>query len=256
MNCEEARTRFVDYWRGALVDSAADFHAHLSSCERCRTEAEQLRDVWSALGEMPELDPSNQLRLGFYDSLRTWKQRESEKRQRFWWSRHPAFQVAFALSILVAGIAIGRFMMPHDAGEVAQLRGEVNNMRQMVTLSLLQQQSATDRLRGVNWAYRVEQSDSEVLAALLTTVNHDPNTNVRLAAVDAMRNFSDSPVARKGLSQALAKQTSPLVQIAILDQIVELREKSAGPAVKFLLSSADLNADVKQRAEWALKQLQ
>ena len=256
MTCEEARTHFVDYWRGVLVESAADFHSHLSSCERCRTEAEQLRDVWSTLGEMPELDPSNQLRLGFYDSLRTWKQRESERRQRFWWSRHPAFQVAFAMSILLAGIAVGSFSAPRDAGEVAQLRGEVNNMRQMVTLSLLQQQSATDRLRGVNWTYRIEQSDPEVLAALLTTVNHDPNTNVRLAAVDALRNFADSPVGRKGVVQALAKQTSPLVQIAILDQIVELHEKSAVSAVKFLLASPDLNSDVKQRAEWALKQLQ
>ena len=56
-------------------------------------------------------------------------------------------------------------------------------MRQLVTLSLLQQQSAGDRLQGVNWSYRVEQPDTAVLAALLTTVNHDPNVNVRLAAV-------------------------------------------------------------------------
>ncbi len=129
-------------------------------------------------------------------------------------------------------------------------------MRQLVTLSLLQQQSASERLRGVNYAYRVEQSDPEVLGALLTTVNHDSNINVRLAAVDALRKFADSPVGRRGLVQALAKQSSPLVQIAILDQIVELHEKSAAQSVKFLLSSPDLNPDVKQRAEWALKQLQ
>ena len=129
-------------------------------------------------------------------------------------------------------------------------------MRQLVALSLLQQQSASDRLRGVNFAYRVEQSDPQVLSALLTTVNHDPNTNVRLAAVDALRNFTDNPIGRKGLVQALAKQESPLVQIAIVDQIVELHEKSAAPAVQFLLASENLNPEVKQRAQWALKQLQ
>src|SRR5205085_12402481 len=135
--------------------------------------------------------------------------------------------------------------------EVAQLRGELYNMRQLVTLSLLQQQSAGDRLQGVNWSYRVEQPDTAVLAALLTTVNHDPNVNVRLAAVDALRNFSDSAVARKGLMQALGKQSSPLVQIAILDQLVELRERSAAAPVKLLLSGENLNSEVKQRAEWA-----
>jgi HEAT repeat protein len=129
-------------------------------------------------------------------------------------------------------------------------------MRQLVALSLLQQQSASDRLRGVNFAYRVEQPDPQVLSALLTTVNHDPSVNVRLAAVDALRNFDDSPVGRNGLVQALSKQDSPMVQIQILDQIVELREKSAVSAIQFLLSNPSLNPDVRQRAQWALKQLQ
>ena len=129
-------------------------------------------------------------------------------------------------------------------------------MRQLVALSLLQQQNASDRLRGVNYTYRVEQDDPQVLSALLTTLDHDPNVNVRLAAVDALKNFTDSPVGRRGLVQALAKQESPLVQIAILDQMVELREKSGAPAIERLVSNQDVNPDVRQRAQWALKQLQ
>jgi hypothetical protein len=256
MNCEEARARFVDYWRGGLDESSFDFHTHLASCERCKVEAEELRGLWSTLDELPEESPSHRLRSRFYDSLRELRQREADRQQRFWWSRHPAFQVAFGLAILMIGVAIGHFATRQNVSEVAQLRGEVYNMRQMVTLSLLQQQNATDRLRGVNWSYRVEQSDPEVLSALLTTVNHDSNINVRLAAVDALRKFSDSPVGRKGLIQALPKQDSPLVQIAILDQIVELHEKSAAPAIQFLLARQDLNVDVKQRADWALRQIQ
>jgi len=256
MNCEEARTRFVDYWRGALDESDFDFHAHLSSCDRCRAEAEELRALWGSLDQLPEENPSQRMRQRFYDSLREFRQRESDRQHMFWWSRHPVFQVAFGVAILLIGVVIGHFATRQSGSEVAQLRGEVDNMRQMVTLSLLQQQNASDRLRGVNWSYRVEPSDPEVLGALLTTVNHDPNVNVRLAAVDALRKFSDSPVGRTGLVQALGKQDSPLVQIAILDQIVELREKTAAPSVKFLLSKQDLNTDVKQRAEWALRQIQ
>jgi HEAT repeat protein len=80
--------------------------------------------------------------------------------------------------------------------------------------------------------------------------------NVRLAAVDALRTFHASPVGRKGVAQALAKQDSPLVQIAIIDQLVELHEKSAAPAIQFLLSGEKVNPEVRQRAQWALKQLQ
>jgi len=256
MNCEEARTQFVDFWRGTLEDPLGDFRTHLASCERCRAEAEELKDLWGTLGALPEEDPSLGLRVRFYDALRDWRQHEQRRQHRFWWLHHPAFQAACAMAILVIGIGTGYFMRGRDTVEVSQLRGEVYNMRQLVALSLLQQQSASDRLRGVNYAYRVEQPDPQVLSALLTTVNHDSSVNVRLAAVDALRNFTDNPVGKKGLVQALGKQDSPMVQIAILDQIVELHEKSAVPAVQFLLSTKDVNPDVRQRAEWALKQLQ
>ena len=256
MNCEEARIQFVDYWRGTLEDPTGEFRNHLDSCERCQAEAHELRDLWGTLGNLPEEDPSLDLRVRFYDSLRAWRQREGERRKALWWLRHPVFQAASAAAILVIGIATGYFVRGRDTSEVSQLRGEVYNMRQLVALSLLQQQNASDRLRGVNYAYRVEQSDPQVLSALLTTLDHDSNVNVRLAAVDALRNFTDSPVGRRGVVQALAKQDSPLVQIAILDQIVELHEKSAVPAIQFLLSGQDVNPDVRQRAQWALKQLQ
>jgi hypothetical protein len=255
MNCEQARTQFVDYWRGTLEDSE-EFRTHLGSCERCRAEAEELKDLWGTLGNLPEEDPSMAMRVRFYDALRDWRKQEAQRRQPLWWLRHPAFQAACAMALLAVGIGAGYVVRGRDSAEVSQLRGEVYNMRQLVALSLLQQQSASDRLRGVNFAYHVEQADPQVLSALLTTVNHDPSVNVRLAAVDALRNFNDSPVGRNGLVQALARQDSPLVQIAILDQIVELHERSAVSAIQFLLSGQNVNPDVRQRAQWALKQLQ
>ena len=256
MNCDEARTQFVDYWRGTLEDSRAEFDAHLASCERCRTEAGELRDMWSTLGALPEEDPSLRLRARFYDSLREWRQRESVRRPAFWWLRHPAFQTAAAMLILAAGIGTGYILRGREISEVSQLRGEVDNMRQLVALSLLQQQNASDRLRGVSYAYRVEPDDSQVLSALLTTVDHDSNVDVRLAAVDALKKFTNNPVGRNGLAKALGKQNSPLVQIAILDEIVEVHDRTAAPAVQALVAKQDANPEVKQHAQWALRQLQ
>jgi HEAT repeat protein len=256
MNCEQARTQFVDYWRGTLEDAQGDFDTHLAGCERCRAEAEHLKDMWSTLGTLPEEDPSLRMRARFYDSLREWRQRETGRRHAFAWLRHPAFQAAAAVLILAAGVGAGYLVRGRENSEVAHLRGEVDNMRQLVALSLMQQQSASDRLRGVSYAYRVEPDDSQVLSALLSTVNHDSNVDVRLAAVDALKKFTDNPIGRNGLAQALSKQDSPLVQIAILDEIVELREKSAAPALRALASNQDANPEVKQHAQWALRQLQ
>lgn len=260
MNCEDLKRNFVEYWRGTLNPAELEnFNAHLASCEQCRAEAEGLKHIWSTLGEIPEADPGLGTRTRFYATLRDFERRELERGQRFWWLRAPAFQAAAALMILVTGLAAGLLIgniTARDSGQVAQLRNEVTNMKQLVTLSLLQQQNASDRLRGVNWSYRVEQSDGEVLGALLATVNHDTNVNVRLAAVDAIRNFQDSPVGRRGLVQSLNKQTSPMVEIAILDQLVEMHEKSAKPAINTLMGAPGVNPEVKEHAAWALRQLQ
>ena len=129
-------------------------------------------------------------------------------------------------------------------------------MRQLVTLSLLQQQSASDRLKGVTWSYRVEQSDTEVLSALLRTVNQDQNVNVRLAAVDALKNFADSPVTRKAIVQSILKQTSPMMQIALIDLVVDIHDKQATPALRTLLDKPDLDLNVKSRIQSAVQQLQ
>ena len=142
-----------------------------------------------------------------------------------------------------------------DIAQVSQLRSEVNSMRQLVALSLLQQQNATERLKGVNWTYRVEQSDTEVLAALLYTVNHDQNVNVRLAAVDALHTFAASPVARRGLVQAIAKQNSPMVQVALIDALSDLRDPDAVQALRKLAADPGVNLQVRDHALGALLSL-
>lgn len=279
MNCDDLRAQLPDYWDENLDPTALmEFEAHLDTCASCREEARSLGVVWNRLSLVPaeELDPSAEtskvLRARFYETLSAYRHgvAEAEQRQRRaslgeWfrrlWPQRPALQFAVSMATLVMGLGVGYLLRSGRTetvpatGDVAQLRGEVNQMRQLVTLSLLQQQSASDRLRGVNWSYRVEQSDTEVLSALLYTVNHDSNVNVRLAAVDALRNFADSEVARKGLVQTLSKQTSPLVQIAVIDTMTELREKQAVPALKALMADTSVSPEVKDRARLASEKL-
>lgn len=269
MNCEDCRASMPDLWSGTLPESGrALIEMHLASCTACRAEASHLGGVWQGLKSIPNEEPSRALRTGFYEKLDAWGQGYAEAATvnarptlfsfwKSWWSANPAFRAGLAVASLALAFAAGfAINNKREGGQLAQLRTEVVNMRQLVALSLLQQQSASDRLKGVNYAYRVEQPDTEVLAALLYTVNHDQNINVRLAAIDAIRTYADSPVARKGLTQAIAKQQSPLVQIALIDQIVELRDHTALPALQGLVKDAKADAEVRQRAQWAVGKMQ
>ena len=87
------------------------------------------------------------------------------RRSRAAWGRgrwlarvSPVWQVAAALLIAAAGFAAGR-AWPDSRHQtaLAEMRGELNGMKQMVALSLLREDSASERLRGVTWSASFDQ---------------------------------------------------------------------------------------------------
>jgi hypothetical protein len=245
----------------------------LSTCPTCRKETERLGALWASLALIPatsdEFEPSANLRTRFYDTLGGFQHgMASAPKREGWrdklialWPKQPAWQMATSFALLVVGLGVGYTLRSGEVKtpvnpEVAQLHEEVTNMRQMVALSLMQQQSASERLRGVSYAYQVPSSDTQTLTALLATVNTDANVGVRLAAVDALRAFGNSPVTRTAIVQSIQKQDAPLVQIALLDLLVDLKVKEAVPELSKLATDEKADASVRQHAKWATERLQ
>ena len=233
--------------------------------------------MWTKLALLPEEEPSPALDARFHALLEAYRQgmqqagRDALRRvtPRDWlarvWPREPALQFAVAIVLFAAGLFLGPSLTPHRQNiatgneindrALTQLRNEVSSMRQLVTLSLLQQQSASDRLRGVEWSYRLAQPDEQVVSALLRALDSDPNVNVRLAAVDALHQFGTDGTVRRGLLRSLAAQRSPLVQFELINLMVELKEKGSVPVLKELSQRPDLDPTVRERAEWGLQKL-
>ncbi len=259
MNCEQFAEHMADHLAGSLPPAAsAEFQAHLASCAACRAEAEDLRGLWVGLGLIREASPSRALRSRFYQSLEAYRHGLSAAPvpapRVAWW--RPQFALAAAL--LVVGVAAG-YLLGAGRGaqvEVAQLQGELRGMRQMLTLAMLERQSASDRLRGVDLGARFENPGQQVLSALLHTVNHDSSVNVRLAAVDALRRYASGGMVRGALDDSLLKQDSPMVQLALIDLMVAVRNREAAPAVRALSVNSNADPAVKERAALALRQLQ
>ncbi len=258
MNCEQFAEHIADHLAGSLPPAAsAEFQAHLAGCAACRAEAENLRGLWAGLGLIREAAPGRALRSRFYQSLEAYRHgltAAPPPAQRAWW--RPQF--ALAAAMLVVGVAAGYLLGAGRATQVeaARLQGELRGMRQMLTLAMLERQSASDRLRGVDLGARFENPDQQVLSALLHTVNHDSSVNVRLAAVDALRRFAGGGMVRSALDDSLLKQDSPMVQLALIDLMVAVRNREAAPAVRALSVNTAVDPAVKERAALALRQLQ
>ncbi|MGB7219839.1 MAG: HEAT repeat domain-containing protein [Vicinamibacterales bacterium] len=276
MECEEVRNRLADHLNGGLeaqdTSSRAALVEHLAGCAACRAEAEALEDVWARLGEIPaDLMNPAAMRERFDEMLDGYQQGLEDRRPARLWNgvnarlewRRPIVQTMLAAALLVVGVVAGGAfdrLLPKPApvpdANLTELRRELHDVREMLTLSLMQQQSATERLRGVSWSNEIDQPGNEIVSALLDTLLHDQNVNVRLAAVDALRRFSAQDSVRKGTVQALADAaSSPLVQVALIDFMVETKDTEAVATLRRISRDSMVNEAVRGRAVQGLERL-
>lgn len=255
MNCQDVNAVFTDFVDGELpAAEALAVRRHLADCAACRAEVESLGAVWQALGRLDDEEPSPALAGRFHALLEAYEDgRRSAAAPGWsaraaawiasWWPRRPMIQLALTAAALVLGLAAGSRFAP--GGEIALLRHEVDALNRLVSLSLLDQDSASTRLAGVAYSRRAA-ADDELLARLVEVLNGDDNVNVRLAAADALASFADRPAVAAELRAALGRQSSPLVQVALVDLLLEIDGPETARAVGELYERPDLDAAVRQ----------
>jgi len=264
MTCGHAKEQMAAAWQGELASGdATALQQHLETCAECSAEMAALGSLWGRLGDLPAPEPSQALGARWQSTLESLRL-SNEPVSRTWafanfWPRNPVWQMAAALACLLVGLLAGT-NIPRQSKEIAKLREEIASTREMVALSLLQQQSATERLRGVNYTGRMQTMEPEVVSALIEAVTHDPSVNVRLAAVDALSTAalgkaSSRAKVLQSLAQSLPRQDSPMVQAALIDYLVDAQDRLAVGTLRQLVAQPDLNPAVLERAHFALQQL-
>jgi anti-sigma factor RsiW len=271
MNCEEIGELLPDYLQGRLTaDQAGVVEKHLAECAACFEEAA----LWKKLALLPEEQPSPALESRFKAMLESYQEGRWEKRSlaaektkasvpMLWglgnWRQLPAAGIVWACLFLACGYFIGKHAdRGTDAAaqaQIDQMRQELGATRQMVALSMLQQQSASQRLEGVSWTTRLPEPDPKVMGALMHTVRSDNNVDVRLAALDALSRYADQPEVRRDLVDVLQTTQSPMVQVALIDLLVDLHDKSAMPQLRRVQQDPNVNPTVKKRVDWGIQQL-
>jgi len=270
MKCERIRELIPDYISGMLDSKTRlQIDSHISECVGCKKEIEKVNLVWSKLEQIPAEEPGPAIRNRFYSMLEAYRQALDYTQENLSRSgrlnkclgnllpRRPVFQLGMSVVLLIFGIVIGQQMSSniHKNGEMTQLEEEVHEMRKMVTNSLLNQSSAIERLQGLTMSRQVRDPDELFLSLLLLTLNSDTNVNVRLAAVDAIKMYSDNPWVRNELVKSLSFQTSPLVQISLIELLAKIREQKALYVLRTLINDQKSIEAVKNRARWGIQQI-
>jgi len=217
-----------------------------------------------AVDEMDVPEPSDEMHRKFRAMLeeaktaRFLQERSPIRRLRFslWPESGLVSRWAVALGLLIGGWFLGFQVTPRpERSRIDQLTSEVREMKTEIMLAQLQNPAAAERMKAVSFADDLSAPDKAVLNALIQTMNGDPNINVRLVSVDALARYADRPEVREALIQAIVRQKSPLVQLALADVMLALNEKRAVEPFRKVIADPRLDYAVKSRLESAVHQL-
>ncbi len=258
MNKNQIDELIAKYNEG-LADPSEVIHLELliESGEVELTSLRELDKFDAIVDQFKNPVPSKSLDKKFYDML----SKETSKSKQFDFSSWFSFEswipkLAVAAVLIVVGFLGGTALQKKSGGgEVKELAQEVSGLKEMIMISMLEKESATDRLKAVSLSEEIQGPSKKVTEALFKTLNSDPSVNVRLAALDALQNYSKSPVVRESLVRAIAQQDSPLVQVALAELMAALQEKSSIKELKKILQQKSTPKEVKQRIEESIKVL-
>jgi hypothetical protein len=172
----------------------------------------------------------------------------------------PVWRVAAALILLGSGIGIGAALKSRPAPEVSTnetlvaLRQEVKEMKEEVMLNMIDDESASQRIKAVSYSEDMPSPNQQVIDVLVNTLNKDKNVNVRLAALYSLQRFSDRRSVRDSLVNSLRNQTEPIIQVVLINLLAEKRDIRAIKPIQDIMTDKKTLKEVKDAAQRSLKQ--
>ena len=263
MNKETAKILIQKFQEGNLTDSDNEFLE--TYIENGWIELEELEDL-NAIHKNLNLEesevPSKEMQTVFYQNLENEKNaitNISASKTNWWTSFFPQnfakINWGFGMMTLLVGLLLGNFFKSDSTGKMDELATQLQKTQETMMMALLEKESSRDRLKAVKISNEMTDVSGPVVEALLRTLNNDENVNVRLAAIEALADFSQNPKVRKGLINAIQYQDSPMVQLTLAELMVFLQDKKSVEEFKNLMKKKDIPMEVKNQLEEKIKVL-
>jgi len=263
MDKENFELHAMDFMSGHMSeDRQEDFKKFLEKNHKYRKQYAELENTWRTINKLDAPEPSSKMDETFFEMLSDEVRKTNKKKAQnpFLVVLSELFkpQLAYGMLLLGIGLAIGYYMNADKATDIEEMvvsKGETEDVRQRLVLTLLEQPSANQRLQGVSEANKFEDVDELVIEALLQTLNNDSNVNVRLAAIESLTNYVNDPLVRQGLVQSIPNQESPILQVTLANLMVALQEKASIKPFKQLLKEKELDTTVQKKIKNSIESI-
>ncbi len=262
MKRQNLRNKLLDLLHGKLSpEEEEEVIAGLQKSSISREEIEAMHSIDKLIEEIQVTGPSDRMDKRFYIMLEEEKRKAllgepeiESKKVSFVSLMVPGLKIAAGIALFLLGWFASGWLgsSPSRNNQIANLTGEVKQLKETLVLTMMQQNSTVERIKAVNMAGEFDTADSRIIESLLGLLNNDSNDNVRLLALDALIRYSAVPEVREGLVASIGNQTSPLVQLRLAEIMLALNEKSAVPEFREVLKNASLNYSVRSKMNEAL----
>ncbi len=238
----------IQYLEGTLpVAQRTTLTNRLNEEPALRQELEQLEALYAEFNN-PELIPvPSRVNEGFYtflDRVEHLPERSRTRNLSSYWK----WAGAAAIALICISLLSSLYLNWTQQERMGYLEAEIERTQRMLTLSMLENPSASNRMQAMGVSLQQVERDDEILEALRQVLDHDPNVNVRLKAANALADFIEEPGVIDIMITSLDKQDFPQVQIAIIEILTEARKKEAINAFHQLLEKEELMNIVKDKA--------
>ncbi|WP_350293753.1 zf-HC2 domain-containing protein [uncultured Croceitalea sp.] len=240
-----------------------EVEAHLKTCVACTKELEEYSTLFKGFQQEKMMKPSAELSKNFEKMLADEKDNSvrvvsidnrSASSSKNWFSS--SMKVAASIALLIAAFVGGRYFQSEESQkEIASIESERLQLKQTTMISLMENQSASKRIQGVQFIEEFEKPDEAIVKALANRMLKDENTNVRLTAAEALSKFSKSELVKLAFIEALETEKDPSVQIAIIQNLVKTQEKKAVKSMQKLLEQEDTQPFIKEEINQILSEI-
>ena len=241
-----------DYLDGLLKeDKRRQVETHIDACDTCRKAFDEMQILFKAFEAEESSEPSPTVRENFFAQIEQEKEQDvtlvqlrPNKKNNLWLT---PLKIAAGLALLIGAFQWGTYRSQLKTNQkIAALEQQQNEIRQTAMLSLMENQSASKRILGVNYIEELNKPDEAIVAALAERMLQDENINVRLTAAEALGRFSASQSVKRAFIQALKSEKDPAIQITIIHILVKIQEKNAVDPMRELLEKEETQPFVKQ----------
>lgn len=260
MNCTDIENKLIDYIDGALnITEAEIIKKHIKTCNSCKKSFEETNSLLNAFTNELIAKPTENLKANFNKMLEKEKLSQSKVVQlnsSTKSSYKSILQIAASVAILFTGYLLGGYQESKNTQQkLATYQNEKKQLKENMMLAMIDNSSPSTRIKAVNYTEELAKPDTKILEALIDRMKHDSNSNVRLTAVEALSNFTDSELVKTSLINALTIEKNPSIQIEIIQILVQIQEKRALNPMRKLLEQPEVPDYLKTQVSIGIAKL-